>query len=281
MSSDTCFANGKTWGCPMGLWIDLGGDDSVSNGGPDEVPEHAAYAGFHGLDRYEVTVGRMRQFVDNYDKPSLLALLGGGAGAHPKNASTSWQSGWDDRLPADAVELRTSLTCNAIQTWTDAPGANETHPINCVSWYLAYAFCAWDEGRLPTAAEWERAAIGGEENRLYPWGFEAASASFANYLGSDNTLALDVFAKPSGAGRWGHVQIAGSVWEWVYDTHDAMWYAGGGKDCQDCVNMADGGAKEMRGGNFQYNAPDLRGAGRFPGSAGADWLGVGIRCARD
>jgi sulfatase modifying factor 1 len=177
--------------------------------------------------------------------------------------------------------LQTALACDATQTWTDAPGSKETYPINCVSWYLAYAFCAWDEGRLPTAAEWERAAIGGEENRLYPWGTDAPSASLANFLASDNTPDADVFAKPSGAGRWGHVQIAGSVWEWVYDTHDEAWYAGGGSDCQDCAHMATSGAKEMRGGDFQYGPADLRGANRFPGTSGAYWLGSGIRCARD
>jgi formylglycine-generating enzyme len=279
-TADTCFDSGETWGCPTGTWIALGGDDAAA-GGADEIPEHAARVAFHGLDRYEVTVGRMRRFVDNYDKASLLTLLDGGAGTHPALPATAWDNAWDGQLSADVAALQDALACNAIQTWTDDPGNNETFPINCASWYLAYAFCAWDEGRLPIEAEWERAASGGDENRLYPWGTDAPSATLANYSATDNTPEADVFAKPDGAGRWGHVQLAGSVWEWVFDTHDPGWYAGPGHDCQDCANTTAGGAKIMRGGDFQYNAISLRGAERFPGTASAYWLGAGIRCARD
>ena len=61
-------------------------------------------------------------------------------------------------------------------TWTDAPGDNEQLPMNCVGFYEAFAFCLWDGGRLPTEAEWESVAAGGEENRLYPWGSTAPGA---------------------------------------------------------------------------------------------------------
>jgi formylglycine-generating enzyme required for sulfatase activity len=250
-------------------------------GGDDELPEHAARVGSYGLDRYEVTVGRMRRFVEAYDKPTLLALLGAGAGEHPVIAGSGWQADWDDRLPDTAGELEAALACHASATWTAMPGGNETYPLNCASWYLAYAFCAWDEGRLPTEAEWERASIGGDDNRLYPWGDAAPSAMLANYSATDNSTMVDVFAKPAGAGRWGHQGLAGSVWDWVFDLHDPGWYPGGGNDCQDCANTADDGARVMRGGDWQYNAVSLRGAERFPGSAGAYWLGAGIRCARD
>jgi formylglycine-generating enzyme required for sulfatase activity len=261
--------------------MDLGGDDSEGAGGDDETPEHAARAGYYGLDRYEVTVGRMRSFVDDYDKAALLTLMGGGAGEHPDIAGTDWKGAWDNQLPADGDALMAALDCDGSATWTDAPGNNETYPISCASWYLAYAFCAWDEGRLATAAEWERAAIGGEENRLYPWGGDAPDANKANYSATDNSTNIDVHAKPGGAGRWGHEMLAGSMWEWVYDKHDPDWYGGAGNDCNDCANTADDGAKTMRGGDWQYNAAQLRGAERFPGTAGAYWLGSGIRCARD
>jgi formylglycine-generating enzyme required for sulfatase activity len=276
----TCQTNQTTWGCPQGAWLNLGGLDA-GMGGDDELPEHATRVGYYGLDRYEVTVGRMRAFVEAYDKPALLTSLAGGLGEHPDIAGTDWQGGWDDELPDTANDLETSLLCDDSQTWTSMPGANETYPINCVSWYLAYAFCAWDEGRLATEAEWERAAIGGEENRLYPWGSTAPSDALANYSATDNSTNVDVFAKPAGAGRYGQEGIAGSIWEWVFDDHDPMWYSGAGNDCQDCANTDDVGARVMRGGDWQYNAPSLRGAERFPGSAGADWLGSGIRCARD
>ena len=279
-TSLTCNEGTVIWGCPEGSWIDLGSFDGNGSGDDDEFPEHAARADFYGLDRYEVTVGRMRAFVGAYDKATLLTALGGGAGAHPDIGGTEWDGAWDDELPDDADLLRADLACDAVATWTDAAGGNETYPINCVSWYLAYAFCAWDEGRLPTAAEWERASIGGEENRRYPWGNDAPTEDHANYLVSDNTPEVDVFAKPIGAARWGHHSIGGSMWEWVYDTYEADWYTGAGADCDNCVNLGTGD-KAMRGGDFQFSAPHMRGANRFSGIAGDDWLGAGIRCARD
>ena len=127
----------------------------------------------------------------------------------------------------------------------------------------------------------QRAAIGGDENRLYPWGSDMPSMALANYSATDKTPLVDVFAKPAGVARWGQHQLAGSVWEWVYDTHDPDFYANAGNDCQNCTNTTPPGAKEMRGGNFEYNAISLRGAERFPGSSAAFWLGSGIRCARD
>ena len=111
--------------------------------------------------------------------------------------------------------------------------------------------------------------------------FEGANPNLANYDTTDGTPSVDVFANPDGAGRYGQQGLAGSVWEWVYDAHAPDWYAGGGNDCRDCANLVDGGPRTMRGGAWNYNAPALRGAERFAGSAGAYWLGSGIRCARD
>ncbi|MCX4245343.1 formylglycine-generating enzyme family protein [Paraliomyxa miuraensis] len=277
----TCQAGTVTWGCPQGTWIDLGGLDAGMGGGDDELPEHAAYVGSYGLDRYEVTVGRMRRFIEAYDKAGLLAVLDGGAGAHPVIAGTQWQASWDIRLPDTPGELETALDCDPTATWTAMPASNETYPLTCASWYLAYAFCAWDEGRLPTEAEWERAAIGGDDNRLYPWGDDAPSAMLANYDATDGTTMVDVFAKPAGAGRHGQQGLAGSAWEWVLDLSDPGWYAGAGNDCQDCANVSGDAARLMRGGNWEYGASSLRGAERFPGTAAAYWRGSGLRCARD
>ena len=75
--------------------------------------------------------------------------------------------------------------------------------------------------------------------------------------------------------------MAGSVWEWVLDRYADDWYAGTGNNCQNCANLVDGNAGTMKGGNFEYNAADMRGANRFAGTLGAYWRGAGMRCARD
>ena len=100
------------------------------------------------LDRFEVTVGRFRKFVEAYQGNGSMVA---DAGKHPLIPGSGWDPAWITSLPADQDFLKTSLKCDPMyQTWTDAVGGNERLPISCVSWYLAFAFCAWDGGRLPT-----------------------------------------------------------------------------------------------------------------------------------
>jgi len=119
------------------------------------------------LDRFEVTVGRMRAFVAA-GAATQAAPPPDGAGANPNLAGSGWNPSWNPLLPADLTALR-SLLARSSPTWTDAPGANERLPINNVSWFVAFTFCAWDGGRLPTSAEWNFASAGGSEQRPYPW----------------------------------------------------------------------------------------------------------------
>jgi sulfatase modifying factor 1 len=221
----TCFEAGVTWGCPTGKWLALGGDDDEGDGA-DEVPEHTARASFYGLDRYEVTVGRMRRFVEDYDKASLLALLKGGAGSHPKIAAADWQDAWDDKLPADAAALAMALNCNAIHTWTDQPGDAETAPINCVSWYLGYAFCAWDEGRLPAAAEWSGPRSAATRIGCIPGAWTRRRPRSPTTPRPTNRRRSTCSPSRTAPAAGGTSSLAGSVWEWVLDVHEPGWYAG-------------------------------------------------------
>ena len=86
------------------------------------------------LDKYEVTVGRFRRFV-NAGMGTQKSVPAEGAGAHPRIAGSGWSSTWNTNLAADTDALRTDQKCFAsYQSWTDAPGSNESKPVNCLSW---------------------------------------------------------------------------------------------------------------------------------------------------
>jgi len=253
------------------------GSDAYVDGYPDEVPEHTANVSAFALDRFEVTVGRMRTFVEQY----TAALPNEGGGAHPIIAETGWKSSWNAFMPADSDAFIANLTCDGDEfaTWTDAPGANEAAAINCVSWFEAFAFCLWDGGRLPTEAEWELAAAGGDENRLYPWGGDALDDTRAVYGAADGLQSTVVGSKPAGAGRWGHEDLAGSMFEWVFDGFSESWYAGGGASCQDCANL-NAEARAFRGGSWVNGANMLRAAARSSFLPKNRNINLGFRCAR-
>src|SRR5690606_7715912 len=136
-----------------------------------------------------------------------------------------------------------ALTCNGnpsnpdFPTWTANAGSNEAKPISCVNWWQAYAFCIWDGGFLPAILEWEYAAAGGSQERIYPWGSDSPTYDHAVYhcagaSGPSQCLAGDLLivgSRPDGNGRWGHADLSGSMYEFMLE-HYAGWLmvAGGG-----------------------------------------------------
>lgn len=260
----------------------LSGTDAANEpsvgGFPSEVPEHPASVSPCYLDAFEVSVGRFRKFVDQFDGTPPVA----GAGAHPLIPSSGWQSSWNTSLVSSKAALITKLKQHADPTWTDVAGANENFAINLVDWYVAFAFCAWDGGRLPTEAEWEFAAAGGDENRLYPWGQATPDQYIANFGGSENTPQVDIGTHDPGNGRWGHRDLGGNLWEWVLDRYDPTWYSGAGASCIDCANLSGSTLRVLRGGTYWRSEAYMRAAHRSTGTDPTlSFASTGLRCARD
>ncbi|WP_437295586.1 formylglycine-generating enzyme family protein [Sorangium sp. So ce426] len=233
------------------------------------------------LDRFEVTVGRFRKFVEAYpgSKPAE------GAGAHPLIDGSGWNAEW--ALPENAADLRQAAKCSgAYQTWTDEAGANEHLPMHCLDWYVAFAFCAWDGGRLATEAEWNYAAAGGDEQREYPWGSGIDGDRAVYNCTGDGSVAgrcvpsdiLPVGSKPRGDGRWGHSDLAGNMSEWVLD-----WYADYPVSCNDCAitsTASPASSRVIRGGSWNSSASDLHYSRRYDYDPSVRANNIGTRCAR-
>lgn len=243
-----------------------------------------ATVGDFGLDVYEVTVGRFRVFV-NAGKGTQASPPGAGDGAHPKIASSGWSASWSGELATDTAGLRASLKCNAAYpSWTDAPAGKETNPINCVTWFEAFAFCAWDGGRLPTEAEWNYAAAGGSEQRAYAWGANidhTMAAYDCSGRGQETCLFSDMRPvgsfSPQGDGKWGHADLTGNVWEYTLD-YSAVPYRL--TTCADCADLQPASYRTFRGGSFaneSFNEVTSLRLERSPAIADYD---VGVRCAR-
>lgn len=254
---------------PMGRA--LAGGDAFDVPNPEELPEHPIAVEAYSLDRFEVTVGRFRAFVESWRGQTIPE----GAGAHPHLPNSGWRAEWNDHLPRTYEALVGTLHCGAgDEPWTDVAAQNEDRPMGCLNWYEAFAFCVWDGGRLPTEAEWEYAAAGGEQNRVYPWGTLAADCSRAAPLDgchAPGDFFAPVGSHPGGAGLWGHQDFAGSVEEWTLDE----WapYANAAPRPQ--------GTKVLRGLGFWGGGGDMRSADRGHALPDARYLRYGVRCARD
>jgi formylglycine-generating enzyme required for sulfatase activity len=134
-----------------------------------DQPEHTANITPYYLDAFEVTVGRFRKYYAAY----LGQAVSANAGANPRITGSGWDPSWNSNLPSNSANLLSNIMGCSGSSWPKATDPSEPdpeqRPMNCVTWYEAFAFCAWDGGRLPTEAEWEFAAAGGDANLFYPW----------------------------------------------------------------------------------------------------------------
>jgi formylglycine-generating enzyme len=154
--------------------------------------------------------------------------------------------------------------------------SKEDHPVVRVTWDEAKAYCEWAGGRLPSEAEWEYAARGGNDGLKYPWGNDITPEN-ANYRGSRWKGTSPVLSYPANA--WGLYDMAGNVWDWAADWFDEHYYGSSPPD--DPRGPHSGTMRVLRGGSFFLNARGLRAANRDRGAPGYRYFGIGFRCVRE
>ena len=171
---------------------------------------------------------------------------------------------WIDRTEvtnAMYASCVSSGTCTDIiitSTATNDPyygnGMFDNYPVMYVSWNQANTYCQWVGGRLPTEAEWEKAARG-TDGQIYPWGNGAPNPTMANYshqIGS----TTEVGSYSAGASPYGALDMAGNVWEWVMDFYDSEYYS-----MSPSINppgASSGFSHVLRGGSWSSSSDMLR-----------------------
>ncbi|MCX5867593.1 MAG: formylglycine-generating enzyme family protein [Proteobacteria bacterium] len=225
---------------PAGEFM-MGCNSAVDNQcGNNEKPYHRISLDSYYIDKYELTVDQYAQCVQ------------AGKCSNPG----------------------TGQYCN----WGNSGRGN--HPVNCVDWDQADSYCGWAGKRLPTEAEWEKAARG-TDGRKYPWGNQTATCDYAvmsqggNGCGCDSTWSVG--SKTAGASLYGVMDMAGNVWEWVQD-----WYEGGyykNSPAQNPQGPSSGRYRVLRGGSWDFTNY-LRVANRSHNLPSLRLNGYGFRCVR-
>lgn len=223
----------------------------------NERSRHLCYLEAYSLDRYPVTCRQYRDFMESggYQNPD-------------------WWS-------ADGWKWLQSAKVDRPLYWSENPAFNN-HPVCGVSWYEAEAYCNFIGKRLPSEAEWEKAASWDATNqtyRIYPWGEEQPNGSLCNHGNNiANTSPVDAFPKgASAAGCW---DMLGNVWEWTASTFDA--YPGFESYPYRGYSQVyfDGEHRVLKGGSWATFPQALRSSFRNWYYPGVRQIIAGFRCAK-
>lgn len=209
-------------------------------GRADEQPVHPVHLDAFYMDKFEVTNGFYKACVE--------------AGV------------------CQPVRKKTSATRSS---YYDDPDF-DTFPVIFVDWNMARIYCEWREARLPTEAEWEKAARGGT-NVIFPWGDtpDCNLANYGNCLGDTSSTTIYRL----GQSRYGIYNLAGNVWEWVSDWYADNYYQSSPRE--DPQGPHSGKERVLRGGSWKDDYEEMRSVNREAENPAHTSNTIGFRCAKD
>jgi len=241
---------------------------------PGEMPRHLVFLDAYWMDKTEVTNAMFERFV--------------AATGHKTDA---------ERYGSASVYIRCRWDRVFRARWRSPEGLGSDigsrmdHPVVQVSWNDANAYCRWAGRRLPTEAEWEKAARG-TDVRTYPWGEGPPAGELVNFAdvnlgcswadltqddGYERTAPVGTY--PAGVSPYRALDMAGNVWEWVADWYDVGYY--GRSPRENPQGSTWSLVRVVRGGSWSSGFPGfLRSASRFTGPSGYRSGDLGFRCAR-
>lgn len=239
---------------------------------PDESPLHKVRLDAYWIDQTEVTNAMFTRF-----------MKATGYQTHAEWRSSAWVfdgAGWSEVQGAN---------------WQYPQGPDssitgmEAHPVVNISWYDAKAYCEWVAARLPSEAEWEKAARG-IDGRTYPWGEAAPSGSLLNFgdvslypesvdpaLNDSYRFTAPVGSFPQGSSPYGALDMAGNVWEWVNDWYRATYYLSAPDT--NPIGPTSGEGRVFRGGSWNHSNLDIRSSIRMWSKPYDAIDNIGFRCA--
>ena len=232
-----------------------------NSGDSDERPIHSVYIDAFYMDEYEVTNAEYAAFLN-------------AKGKHTESGKT-----W---LDIGGTHVRIEYVAGVYR----AKGGYENHPVTYVSWHGAVAYSKWKGKRLPTEAEWEKAARGNLSGLTYPWGnsIDSSKANYNRYIG--DTTAVGEYT----ANGYGLYDMAGNVWEWCLDEYNGGFYAvspsqnplSGANSIMWILDNYTGvnSLRVLRGGSWDTVARLVRVANRVRSNPTNTIVNDGFRCAR-